>query len=173
MSVIFTILSVSCLPIAMLLLTELGPALCCSVEVLSFEEAGQAMHLFCLSLAVCFGEKEQDTHTVVDESLIQQLLWIVFDFEMVEIAESQPLHVEAGPSSAWQIVQVDVLTWGFVSNSADNPSVVSAVLGIPSDRSTLYRCHAVRRTLSQRWNNAGSWSTVFLWGEVELQNVKG
>ena len=53
----------------------------------------------------------------------------VFDFEVVEIAESQPLHVEAGPSSAWQSVQVVVLTEGFVSNSADNPSVVSAVLG--------------------------------------------
>ena len=56
----------------MLLLTELGPKLCCSVEVLSYEVAEQAMYSFCLSLAVCFGEKEQDTHTVVDESLIQQ-----------------------------------------------------------------------------------------------------
>ena len=56
----------------MLLLTELGPTLCCSVEVLSFEVAGQAMHSFCLSLAVCFGEKEQDTYTVDDASLIQQ-----------------------------------------------------------------------------------------------------
>ena len=62
----------SCLPVAMLLLTEPGPTLCCSVEMLSFEVAGQAMHSFCLSLAVCFGEKEQDTYTVDDESLIQQ-----------------------------------------------------------------------------------------------------
>ena len=66
MSVIFTIL-----PVAMLL-TEHGPTLCCSVEVLSFEAAGQAMDSFCLILAVCFGEKEQDTNTVDDESLIQQ-----------------------------------------------------------------------------------------------------
>ena len=72
MSVIFTILSVSCLPVAMLLLTELRPTICCSVEVLSFEVAGQAMYSFCLSLVVCFGEKEQDTYTVDDESLIQK-----------------------------------------------------------------------------------------------------
>ena len=30
------------------------------------------MDSFCLSLVVCFGEKEQDTYTVDDESLIQQ-----------------------------------------------------------------------------------------------------
>ena len=41
-------------------------------EVLSFEVTGQAMYSFCLSLVVCFGEKEQDTYTVDDESLIQQ-----------------------------------------------------------------------------------------------------
>ena len=67
---------------------------------------GQAISSFCLLLAVMFGENEQDTHNVVYESLIQQkhmslvnMYKGTLDFEVVEIAESQFLHVEAGPSS--------------------------------------------------------------------------
>ena len=55
--VIFTTLSVSWLPVVMLLLTWPEPTLSCYVAVGTFEEV-DATHSSCPSLQVCWGEKE-------------------------------------------------------------------------------------------------------------------